>query len=211
MDIQHFIEKTPYLYHLTDRCNLDFIKESKKLFSTVQIIKMAEDEDGDGDSFLRTRRPKHSPIKINGFDLSIRDQRPLNKALERCLTDNWTAGDFILHLNRRVFFWPSLKRLRIHYGRYASENPIILRFSTKQMLELNKHAEITNINSGATRPSGALGGKAAARGKNTFKKFENFDLAASKVAEVTFPEFCCLPDEFFIGNSPEGPWRKDSL
>lgn len=209
MDKEKFIEKTPYLYHLTDRRNLESIYQHKKILSTTELVSLANIENAE--NFLRQRRPLHTNIKANGYDVFIRDQRPLNRALNNCLTDNWTPEDYIYHLNRRVFMWPTLKRLWIHYGRYESENPIILRFSAKEILELNNHAEITNINSGATRPSGALGGKAAARGKDTFKKFEVFDLTVSKVAEVTFPEFCLLPNNYQKANNPDGPWQNGSF
>lgn len=204
MNKKDFIAKMPYLYHLTDPRNLICIKNEGTLYSTVEIIKVADIHGGN--EFLKQRRPEHRIVDFNKYKIHLRDQRPLNRALEKCLTHNWKPEQFIFHLNSRVFMWPTIKRLRIHYGRYANENPIILRFSTKEILELNHHAEITHINSGATRPSGALGGKAASRGKNTFKKFEVFDMTISKVAEVTFPAQCILPKVFQSGTSPEGPW-----
>jgi hypothetical protein len=209
MDKQSFIEKTPYLYHLTDKRNLPLIKEQRTLYSTAEIIALSGLENGD--EFLRIRRPEHSIVNVNGKSVYIRDQRPLNKALENCLTHSWKPAQFIYHLNSRVFMWPNLKRLWTHYGRYVNENPIIFRFDTSVILELNDQAELSDINSGATRPSGALGGKAAARGKNTFKKIEDCDYRIGKVAEVTFPGFCVLPANFKIGNTPEGRWRETCL
>lgn len=209
MDIQTFLKKTPYLYHLTERKNLNTILQGGRLLSTVEIVNMAGIDNAD--EFLRTRRSDHTVITVNGIDYYIRDQRPLNKALNKCLTDNWTAGDFIHHLNNRVFLWPNLKRLQIHFGRYEEEQPIIMRFSTGDIFTLNDHAEITHINSGATRPSGVFGGRAAPRGKGTFKKIQDFDLAVGKVAEVTFPGFCILPSSFHTGNSPDGEWEEITL
>jgi len=209
MELQTFLDKTPYLYHLTDRKNLNAIIKGGRLISTVGLVNMAGMENAE--VFLRTRRAEHSVIEIDGIDHYIRDQRPLNRALDKCLTDNWTRGDYIYHLNDRVFLWPNLKRLEIHFGRYEDEQPVIMRFSTGDIFELNDHAEITHINSGATRPSGVFGGKAAPRGKNTFKKIEDFELTAVRVAEVTFPGFCILPASFHIGNSPDGEWEQITL
>lgn len=89
--------------------------------------------------------------------------------------------------------------------------PIVLRVSTREILEQNKNVEITNINCGATRPSGTLGGIAAPRGKDTFKSFELFQITVGKVAEVTFPDHCILPTYFDLGTSPDGPWTKVNL
>lgn len=205
MDKQRFIENIEYLYHLTDRRNLPLIREKGSIMSTVTIIKLSGIEGGD--DFLRNRRPQHYPAKVDGKTIHIRDQRPLNRALEKCLTDKWTPGDFIFHLNSRVFMWPNIRRLQIHYGRYQEENPVILRFNTGVLLKLNKHVEISRINSGATRPSGALGGKAATRGKDTFKKIEDCEYPLGQVAEVTFPVSCKLPVIFEIGDSPIGKWK----
>jgi hypothetical protein len=76
-------------------------------------------------------------------------------------------------------------------------------------LELNgDNVELSNINSGATRPSGTLGGKAAARGKETFQIIEQCTYPVRKAAEVTFPSVCILPFEFEIGKSPDGSWKE---
>ncbi|WP_207516094.1 DUF7002 family protein [Longitalea luteola] len=209
MDKQEFIKKTPFLYHLTDSRNLDFIKHQKKLLSTSEIVAISGI--AEADDFLKSKRPQHSILVVNGVNVFIRDQRPLNKALEKCLTDNWTPADFIYHLNRRVFMWPNIKRLAIHYGRYESENPIIFRFNTNDILALNGHVEFSKINSGATRPSATLGGKAAPRGKDTFQTFEDYSFNISSVTEVTFPQYCILPQQFEIGSSPNGDWEKSTL
>ena len=199
-----FIERTPFLYHLTDRRNLDFIFHEKKLLSALSLVELAGLDEAE--TFLSERRPEHTILTINGFSVYVRDQRPLNRALINCLTHNWTPGEYIYHLNARAFTWPNLRRLNIHYGRYAEEKPVILRLDTAAVLAINPHAEITNINSGATRPSGALGGKAAARGKDTFLPFAGYTRPISSVAEVTFPGSCILPSKFEKGSHPDGPW-----
>jgi hypothetical protein len=205
MEQAAFIKRSPYLYHLTDRRNLDFIFQEKKLFSAKALVELAGLPQAH--AFLSGRRPEHTLLEVNGFPVHIRDQRPLNKALNKCLTHDWTPGQYIFHLNQRVFTWPNLHRLGIHFGRYAEESPVIFRLDTAAVLALNPQVEITNINSGATRPSGALDGKAAARGKDTFLPFDRYTRPVSSVAEVTFPVFCVLPNVLEVGNHPEGPWN----
>jgi len=204
MEKELFVEYIPFLYHLTDKRNLALIKGYKKLFSTTTLISMAKIENPE--EFLTTRRPLHEEIIIKDSKIYIRDQRPLNRALDKCLTDDMKPSDFILHLNARVFMWPNLKRLWTHFSRYESENPIILRFDTSKILELNSIVELSRINSGATRPSGVFGGKAAPRGKGTFVDIRKWVTGPNDVAEVTFPSFCILPNEFNLGTSPEGKW-----
>lgn len=209
MDIDDFITATPFLYHLTDSRNMPFIKRTKKLLSAVELGRLSAIEDFE--SFVKTRRPDHTKLTIDSCDVFIRDQKPLNRALDKCLTNNWTREDYIYHLNRRVFTWPTIDRLTKHYDRYASENPIILRFNTGEILKLNKNAEITNLNSGATRPLGILGGVAPARGKDTFKPFKDYHLPVRSVAEVTFLDECVLPKTFHVGTSPIARWSKIEL
>ena len=203
---EEFIRATPYLYHLTDYRNLPSIQKMGRLFSTVELAQMSGVENAK--EYLHTRRPEHTVLMINGAEIYIRDQRPLNKALDKCLTDDWTREDYIYHLNKRVFTWPTIKRLEIHYNRYVSENPLILRLETKEILSINDNVEITRLNSGATRPLGVLGGIAPSRGKDTFKPFQAYDLPIKSVAEVTFLDSCVLPSIFDIGNSPQGSWEK---
>ncbi len=206
MDKQQFLDKTPYLYHLTSSDNLDSVLSDRKLYSTVELFEMSSIKSS-GDSFLRTRRDNHVALDINGLKVYVRDQQPITRALDRCLTDNWTREDFIHFLNQRVFTWPNLKRLNIHFGRYASEKPVILRLPTLDVIKLNPAPLITNLNSGATRCIPKYRG-APPRGKDTFKSIENYDGNPSSIAEVTFINECVLPDMIEIGIHPNGPWKK---
>jgi len=204
MELNIFLKKSPYLYHLTDRQNLDFIKQTNALFSTAELVKMSNVTVAS--SFLKSKRSAHAEVAINGHLVKIRDQKPLNKALGRALLDDWTPEQWIYHLNKRVFTWPNLKRLRAHFGTYESEKPIILRLITTEVLELNKNAELCRINSGDSRCIGHYNGNPVPRGNNTFKSIKDYEF--SDLAEVTFPKILKLPLKWELGNSPEGPWKK---
>lgn len=212
MDEIKFIKKREFLYHLTDTRNLNLIIESKSIHSTWKILAWSDLSEQERNKYFETRRPDHIVVNINGNKIYIRDQRPISLiALGKCLTDNWSVEDFLKHLNSRVFFWPTLNRLEVHYDRYRSENPTILRFKTSELLELNSHAEYSHINSGATRPNYYLNGLASSRGKNTFKPAKEFEYNVGKVAEVTFPDSCKLPYTFCISSNPNGPWKAKTL
>ena len=204
MDLEQFIDKIPFVYHLTDIQNIKNIFKQKRLISTVNIFDVAGFSINDERLFKR--RKEHLVLESN-LKYNIRDQRPLTKALNNCLIDDCTAEEFIYLLNKRVFFWPNLRRLEIHYGRYKNETPKILKFDTASIVELNKkRIELSRINSGATRCSGTLGGRAAARGKSTFVKIKNYDLTYRSIAEVTVLNFCNLPKIFYISDNPNGKW-----
>ena len=117
MNLEKFIKERPYLYHLTKASNADLIIAEKKIYSANELICMANN--GAAHSIQREKRKDHHELNINGKVYSLRDQRPISeKALSKCLTPGWNVGDFLYHLNDRVFMWPTLDRLWRHYNRY---------------------------------------------------------------------------------------------
>lgn len=210
MDLTKFISLRPYVYHLTDRRNLKSIIAQKKILSTKKIVN--DSAKPNKRTYLSSRRPEHDLIKINGFDFHIRDQQPISElVLGRSLTNNWTVADFIAHLNKRVFFWPTINRLQRHYDRYQSENPIILRFKTDDLITLNNDIEFCHLNSGATRCSSHWNGDAPHRGADTFLTATNYLKKPATVAEVTIPDYCDLPIDYWTSASPTGAWTKRTL
>jgi len=206
MELNKFIEKRPFLFHLTDQKNLQLIIKQGRLFSTNSLIDKANKEE-----YLPIKRRKrlaHFELDINGEIYSIRDQQPISeKSLKKCLTHNWECADFYESLNSRVFMWPTLDRLWRHFNRYVSENPIILRFETNSLLQINQNVKFCRLNSGATRANSYLGGKPPERGMETFQLAVNYTTSISSVAEVTFENECILPETFCLSNSPDGIWE----
>jgi hypothetical protein len=207
MDIKQFIENRPYLYHLTSESNSKLIIAQRKIYSANELIRKSKDEKNL--QIQRQKRYQHLELIIDGTSYFLRDQKPISeKALGKCLTNGWNVGDFLCHLNDRVFMWPTLERLWRHFNRYESEKPIIFRFPTKNVLELNTHAQFCRINSGATRANSYLDGKAPERGPNTFLIANKFNWSIRDVAEVTFPNYCDINIEFEYGYSPEGIFER---
>ena len=212
MKLEDFIVKKAFLYHLTDKDNLEIIKRYKELLSTESIVELSSLNAKEREDLLSNRRKNHEIIKTGEEQYKIRDQRPISIVnLVKCLTSGFTIKDFFKMLNSRVFFWPTIKRLESHYKRYRKENPVIIRVSTRELLELNKHAEFCRLNSGATRSNSYLNGAPPERGEGTFSSSELFKYSVGKVAEVTFPKVCKLPPNISIGNSPDGPWEDITL
>lgn len=209
MELTRFIKTRPHIYHLTDRRNLGSILESGVLLSTQKLV--AKSDLKNKNSFLTTRRVGHETISIDGKDYFIRDQRPLSlKILSGCLDKGCSQEDFIAYLNSKVFMWGKMAGLVSHHARYIAQNekPIILRFNTEEVFDLNKSPKFTRLNSGAPRSSSYLGGKGSPRGLKTFESAEDFAYGVSSVNEVVFDNQCKLPATIYLGYSPEGPFKK---
>jgi hypothetical protein len=206
MDINKFIQLRPYLYHLTDKNNLCLILKKRKLLSTKSLIELSGNDTYN--VFNLERREGHAQIKINNTIVSIRDQKPISETnLSKCLTNGWTCSDFYDYLNSRVFMWPTIKRLESHYNTYSDENPIILRFSTSEIIELNPHVKFCRLNSGATRSHPKYKGAPPQRGENTFLSANDYGFPAAGVAEATFEQFCNLTREIYISNAPNDVYK----
>lgn len=202
MDLQKFIEKRPYLYHLTNSENATKIITKRKLFSANRLIDMSANPENQG--IKSKRRLEHTELFIEEERLWLRDQRPISElVLSKCLTNGWSVQQFLEYLNDRVFMWPTLDRLSRHYDRYANEGPSILRFRTKEVLDLNPHVKFCRLNSGATRANSHLGGIAPERGPNTFMDAIAYPFPIGSVAEVTFEGECSIDCEIWVGTSPQ--------
>lgn len=209
MEIEKFIAKNIFLYHLTDSRNWEIIKRTGMLLSAESIVNRSSLTRIEKEAILQNRRPFHKTIEIENVSYHLRDQRPISETnLKKSLSNGWTVEQFISLLNTKVFFWPNLKRLWSHYSRYKDEEPIILKVSTKRMFDINNHVEFCRLNSGATRSNHYLGGAPPSRGLETFAPASEYTLSIGSVAEVTFPNECQLPLMIYFGFHPEGPWTE---
>lgn len=205
MDIGRFAEVRPYLYHLTDRVNLSYIRESKVLFCAADLMKRSGRTD-----LLRTRRQGHERIRVDGSTLSLRDQKPLLSG-NMDLTGGFSDEDFVKALNAVVFFWPGNVEGPIpsganHFAHYAVERPLMLRCRFQSLLSANPAAEplFCMYNSGAPR---CVNGKKSPRGPNTFLRACDSPRPPSRVVAVTLVGEAALPSETEIGKSPTGQWQ----
>lgn len=208
MDIEQFKEKRTYLYHLTDTRNIVEIIRQRKLFSTRHLVYNSNLSVSDQMNFLRSKRVGHKKLVIDGVEVFIRDQDPISlKSLAKATLELDSPQDFLEILNERVFFWPTIKDLSIHFERYKDEKPTILRFATNDIIMLNSEPEFCFLNSGAPRCSPHYGGKPAPRNRGTFQKASNFERSHASVREFTILNFSNLPENIWSSNSPYGPWE----
>ena len=202
--ISQFIKTRPYLFHLTDRNNVDHIRSSLTLHSAASLMRQA----GDG-HFLRRKRTESISVRIGTTTVSIRDQQPLHPG-NISLESNWSFEDVIHSLNGRVFFWPGKNAGPIssgerHFERYADDRPAILRISTADLFAANSGFAplFCRFNSGSPRRSNGLG---IPRGPNTFVTCGQADFTPSKVVEVTLMKKARLPTAIEVADSVAGPW-----
>jgi hypothetical protein len=204
MVIKAYAQARPYLYHLTDRSNLDHICETNNLLSAAIFMERAGRTD-----LLRVRRRGHERVTVANRVILIRDQAPLHRG-NVSLPRGYTFEQFVESLNRRIFFWPGTDAGPISYGvrhfeRYQPEHPAILKIDFQSLIDSNPAAypRYCRFNSGSPRCSY---GQKSPRGPNTFLSADQFSGTPSKVVEVTFDGPLVLPEDTKVGRNPAGPW-----
>ncbi|HWB15177.1 MAG TPA: hypothetical protein VG538_02125 [Vicinamibacterales bacterium] len=197
LDVNAFVRMRPYAYHLTAETNLDVIKRGGWLHSAAVLFRKTGEK-----GLVCWPRGDNEDVLVDGNWIRIRDQKPLQRATP-LLTGGWTMGALVQAINTRVFFWPGTKERPIDYGRrhfsaYAATRSLLLRVSTKALMEANADAtaEFCRYNSGAPCPFDAMH---SPRGPDTFVQAPDFDGPPSKVAELVFPTAVRLPQSWEIG------------
>lgn len=200
MNQEHYIKIRPYAYHLTARGNLDVIRTSRRLLSAQALA---------SDDHERAALTEKRQEGVRFAKAFIRDQKPLHRSNIE-LAEGFAFDQLLDLLNAQIFFWPGTNEGPIraglnHYERYKGESPIVLRISTRSLVDANQRRvpRLCQYNSGAPRCSG---GNKSPRGPETFRPAEDFLGTASQVVAQTFELAVDLPDSTMIGPSPQGPW-----
>ncbi len=188
-----FEEAYPTLFHVSLAQNIGQVMRHG-LLSTSALLDLCDVHGEERFAIESCQRPRSVPIShsIHGCFL-INDQAPMiAAALAKCLID-LSPEQWCRSLNRRLFFWPTQRRLARHIGaRFAAALPrIVIALDTKSTFEvLDFDAfEFSAINSGNTMR------KAAPRGSATFLKASDYPFQERRksrgrsdaIAEVTYP------------------------
>jgi hypothetical protein len=158
--------ETPRLFHLTTPDVVDAIR-AHGLQCSASLVASSTLSAREQAELLRQRRDGEVALNLrDGREVRLNDNLPLSmKALAACLDDGWQPGDWIEHLNRHVFFWPSETRLQsLLAARMNRERErAVLVFDTLPLVSAHAHrTHLSPINSGATLR------RAARRGARTF-------------------------------------------
>jgi hypothetical protein len=185
LDVRHFVETRPMLYHFTSAANLPSIRGTRILYSAALI------EPGHV-----TRRTEKAIVDFRGQRIVIRDQRPLyQRHIE--FEGGWDFDRYLREINRRIFFWPGNERGPISSGvrlgsRYTDGDEVLIRCSLVDFVAKNP----TNIpcfcrfNSGAPR---TYLGRKSPRGPDTFVSIAGWKWTRSDVVEITCTDHVNLP------------------
>lgn len=194
----------PFLYHLTAAGNVSRIRRKRRLYSAAQLFDSAGRVD-----LIRVRRRQHETIRIDGEDVTIRDQAPLHRGNVK-LGSGWAFEDLVEALNRQVFFWPGNDTSPIPYGirhfeRYGDEDTRIIRVSLLDIVAANTDREpfVCPYNSGSPRCNA---GRPSPRSANTFIAVRQAELRPSQVIEVTFSPDVQLPKSTGVAEALGEPW-----
>jgi hypothetical protein len=203
-DLPTFAAKREFLYHLTDRRNLNRICATGRLDCAAELLRLA----GEPES-VTIRRVAHREVPAAGEVVRLRDQKVLHQgAIEMC--GGWSFPDFVRCLNEQVFFWAGtdcspVRSGRRHFKHYKSEAPLVLRVKFDEVLKNNPGTSprFSSCNSGSTR---CQEGRKVPRGPDTFRDATSFPGRPEDVVEVVFRGSALLPPSTLLGSSLEGPW-----
>ena len=174
-ELEEFFHACPKLYHMAEFESWPSIKD-QGLLSTTAILDLYGVRSEERRQIEELRRPESVTLEHETLPpIVIRDQKPMtDTALERCLEDDLKPRDWYLLLNRRVFFWPSWKRLSVLLGAkaYRDRKHDVLEVDSKSLVrDYRDKITLAPINSGSAR-------NLQPRGKRTFSRIPNYPYSA---------------------------------
>lgn len=166
MTAGELIARHPRLYHLTTPGAWEVIR-TQGLLSTEALLRAAGLDEAEVQARIRRRRPAREVLDPTPIGrVVLNDNKPIHLGkLARCLDDGLSAEDWLVELNRRVFFWVEEARMQ-GLGEAA-----INRTDPRELLVLDTASvvaacggriEIAPINTGNTQR------RPARRGRGTF-------------------------------------------
>jgi hypothetical protein len=173
MNPEELIVNYPVLFHMAHAGAWSSIREHG-LLSTDRLVRLYDPDGTSHDRIVSRHRPEIVSLVREGLGVCfVRDQKPMrDQDLIRCLRDNLTPSDWYRILNQRVFFWLSAHRLEKLLGAraYRSHFHDVLYLDTASLVrDYEDLITLSPINSGATRPI------AVPRGRDTFRRIEEYD------------------------------------
>ena len=168
------IAQYPILFHMAEDSSWPSIRQHG-LRSTSSLLDLYGYRGEERARIEAQHRPESIVIRRSGLsDAVIRDQKPMSdSALRRCLA-GMTPTAWYKHLNSKVFFWATERRLRtlLNAAEYRSRPHIVLVCDTEALVErYGARITLSAMNSGCTRPF------PWPRGPATFKRIDEYPLA----------------------------------
>jgi hypothetical protein len=189
MDVDDLVAQHPLLFHAAAADSWPSIR-SHGLLSTSRLLDLFEVNGAQRKAIELEHRPESVPLRhpVHGRAL-VRDQRPLNlRMLADSLTD-MTTTEWLALLNARVFFWPTLTRLKRMLAAYGALEHDVLVVDTRRLIERHRHRiTLSHINSGATRSGDTE------RGSTTFRPIVTYPYRGTRDAVAELAVEHSVPD-----------------
>lgn len=211
----------PVLYHVSSAGSWPSI-QTHGLLSTAAILDLFEVDPTQRAAIERQcRRTSVELTHSTHGRIVIRDQRVLSESkLAGCLSDGLSTEDWLIALNRKVFFWLKEHRFAglLNARAYRGDRQTVITVDTARLLERHENEiELSHMNSGSTSPF------AHTRGRDTFKSIADYPFEARKrmrglsnaIAELTVDyavpnvaAFAIRVDQVGAGQPPEVLWER---
>jgi len=147
MNAELLVEKHPTLFHMAEAGTWNSIRRYG-LLSTKALLDHLGANERERESIIS----RHRANTVNHRDSSIRDQKPMNHNLAKCLPPEITCQQWFEYLNGKVFFWTSADRLLTFRKAYKLQRQLIIEVPTQLLMERHGgRITLCHINSGATR------------------------------------------------------------
>jgi hypothetical protein len=210
VDLNAFAERRPFAYHTTAAPNLMRLRATMAIERASRLFGLAKRP---STGAHRDRRKRGVTLKLDGWEVIVRDQRPLVAgAIE--FEAGWDLARLIEHLNAFTFFWPGTLSGPIrsgcsHFDRYsaAGESLAVLRAPARALFQANapRLPLVSRCNSGSARMNA---GRKVPRGSKTFVLASVYDGTPVTVKEIVYESVAILPANTEFAPTLEGPWRQ---
>jgi hypothetical protein len=151
MQAEQLVAEYPIVFHAASEVAWPSIQRHG-LLSTQRLLALYGVSPGEQRTVLSQRRTHSVELRVPGLGLAIvRDQKPM-KVLAEKIAPGESVEEFLVAINSRVFFWPSIERLdRLRKAKEYREDPqVILHISTRLLVERYEgQIELCRFNSGA--------------------------------------------------------------
>ena len=167
-----FLDPHPRLYHMAADGTWPSIQRYG-LLSTSAVLDLASIKGEERVPLERQRRMEgiHVPLggEPGGETFVLRDQKPLNESKLAASLVDMSVGEWLLALNRKVFFWPSRQRCveLLNARAYRDSWHTVMEVDSAALLDRHE-VRVSPINSGAVLYDPPK------RGRFTFTPIEDF-------------------------------------
>ncbi|MEO7555331.1 MAG: hypothetical protein ABIV94_01840 [Acidimicrobiales bacterium] len=198
MDVKHFVHHRRRLFHYTSPHGVDRLRHHG-LWPAEELLARygtAPDRIAELTTFPRfdpvpLDHPDHGPARLSHQRPTLTTRQPLKKLLRSLELGDTTLSEFCQMLARRVFLFPTAyvpgRKSRPAYGfveRVLHDGPLCeVALRTDDLLQLcaehGLQLELSAHNAGSA-PQGLV----LPKGRNTWKRIEDFHLGVDRIQEV---------------------------